>query len=100
MALSQHLGTIYEKDKAQIKIENTLWDAGHFAPPNGIFLKFFGPIFEKLCHFFSANFPKFPVYTKRFKIDNGNLVLKRQKKIGFLQLTPNFPNNIPDFIKS
>ena len=75
-------------------------DADHFALSCSIFLIFFGLFFAKLLHFLSFNFSKIPFYTKRFKNDNGNLVLKRQKKIGFLQLIPNCPKDIPDFIKS
>ena len=75
-------------------------DVEHFALPGDIFFKFFGPFFAKLFHFLSANFSKIPFYTKRSKNDNSDLVLKRQKKIGFLQLIPNFPKDIPDFIKS
>ena len=75
-------------------------DAKHFTPSCVIFFNFFGPFFKKLFHFLSANFSKIPFYTKRFKNDNGNLVLKRQKKIGFLQLIPNFPKDMPDFKKS
>ena len=78
----------------------TYKDAEHFSSPCDIFFNFFGPFLAKLFHFLSANFSKIPFYTKRFKNDNGDLVLKRQKKIGFLQLILNFPKDIPDFIKS
>ena len=34
----------------------------------------------------------------RIKNDNGDLVLKRQKKIGFSQLIPNFRKDVPIFV--
>ena len=75
-------------------------DAEHISLRGDIFFNFFRPFFAKIFHFFSVNFSKVPFYTKRFKNNNGDLVLKRQKKIGFLQLIPNCRKNLPIFIKS
>ena len=63
--------------------------SGHFSILK-YFFQFFRPFFAKLLHFFSTNFSKVPFYTKRFKNDNGDLVLKRQKKIGFFAVNSKF----------
>ena len=62
-----------------------------------IFLRIFGRFFTKLFDFFSAEFSKVPFYTKRFKNNNSGLVLRRQKKIGFLELIPKYPKDIVCF---
>ena len=51
----------------------------------------------KLFDFLSANFSKVPFYTKKFKNNNGGLVLRRQKKIDFFDLIPCLPKDIGNF---
>ena len=48
----------------------------------------------KLFDFFSAKLTKVPFYTKKFENNNSDLVLRRQKKIGFSQLIANFPKDL------
>lgn len=64
------------------------------------FKKFFGWFLVKLVGFFYIEFSKSPFYTKKFKNNNSDLVLRRQKKIGFFVLIPNFPKDIGDFSSS
>jgi len=71
--------------------------AGDFPLPCGIFFKILGRLFAKLFNFLSVNFSKVPFYTKKFKNNNGSLVLRRQKKISFFDLIPYFPKDIGDF---
>ena len=68
-----------------------------FSLLRAIFLWIFGRFVAKLFDLFSAEFSKVPFYTKRFKNNNSSLVLRRQKKIGFLELILKFPKDIPDF---
>jgi len=72
----------------------------HFPLPCGIFSRILGHFLAKLFDFLFANFSKTPFYTKKIKNDNSSLVLRRQKKIGFFALIPNFPKNIGDFSSS
>ena len=65
-----------------------------FSLPSDIFFRILGRFLAKLFDFFSAEFAKVPFYTKKFKNDNGSLVLRRQKKIGFFDSIPYFPKEV------
>ena len=61
-----------------------------FPLPSDIFFRILGRFLAKLFDFFSAEFAKVLFYTKKFKNDNGSLVLRRQKKIGFFRFNSLF----------
>ena len=65
-----------------------------FPLPSDIFFRILGRFLAKLFDFLSAEFAKVPFYTKKFKNDNGSLVLRRQKKIGFFDLILYFPKEV------
>ena len=73
------------------------YDAEHVALLHGIFSTIFGTLVAEIFHFFSAEPMEVPFYTKRFENNNSDLVLRRQKKIGFSQLIPNFPEDMLGF---
>ena len=98
--------------KAQLKREKSIFcitvhpilpiimqkGAEDFSLPCDIFLRILGWFYAKLFDFFCNEFSKVPFYTKRFKNNNSSLVLRRQKKIGFLELIPKLPKDILCFI--
>ena len=71
-------------------------DAESFSLSEDIFFRIFGCFFKKLFDFFVDDFSKVLVCTKRFENNNSDLVLRRQKKSGFLRLVPDFSKDILD----